>query len=141
MSLTDTAIKNAKPKEKPYKLFDGGGLFLLVNPVGSKLWRLKYRIGGREKLLALGAYPAMTLAVARARRDEARARLAVGDDPAEVQKETKRADDEARNNTFRLVADEYLQATPFRRERGSRRNASMSGAGCCRPSSSNGSGK
>ncbi|RTT23502.1 DUF4102 domain-containing protein, partial [Pseudomonas paraeruginosa] len=57
MPLTDSAIKTAKPKEKPYKLSDAQGLYLLVNPNGSKLWRLKYRVGGKEKGLAFGAYP------------------------------------------------------------------------------------
>jgi hypothetical protein len=61
MALSDTSIRAAKPKDKPYKMADAGGLFLLVNPTGSKLWRLKYRIDGREKLLAIGAYPAVTL--------------------------------------------------------------------------------
>ncbi len=66
MALTDTAIRNAKPKDKPYKLGDAGGLFLLVQPTGGKLWRWKYRIDGREKKLAIGTYPQTTLA------DEAR---------------------------------------------------------------------
>ena len=65
MSLNDRQIKNAKPAEKPYKLTDGGGLHLAVTPVGGKLWRLKYRIGGKEKLLSIGKYPAVSLLEAR----------------------------------------------------------------------------
>src|SRR3546814_7084508 len=64
MALTDTAIRKAKPKDKPYKVSDSGGLYLLVNPTGSKLWRVKYRLHGVERKLALGAYPAITLAEA-----------------------------------------------------------------------------
>lgn len=82
MPLTDSAIKTAKPKEKPYKLSDAQGLYLLVNPNGSKLWRLKYRVGGKEKGLAFGAYPTVTLQQARQRRDEARQQLAQGETPA-----------------------------------------------------------
>ena len=66
MPLTATAAKEAKPKEKPYKLSDEKGMFLLVNPSGSKYWRLKYRFGGKEKTLALGVYPEVSLAEARA---------------------------------------------------------------------------
>ena len=73
MALTDTAIRRAKPQEKPYKLFDEKGMYLHVSAAGSKLWRLKYRIDGREKLLAIGAYPEIGLGEARRRREEARA--------------------------------------------------------------------
>lgn len=69
MPLSDIEIKTAKPREKPYKLTDGGWLFLLVNPNGSKLWRLSYRFGGKQKLLALGAYPGIGLKDARTKRD------------------------------------------------------------------------
>jgi hypothetical protein len=68
MALTDVAIRNAKPGAKPTKLADGSGMFLLVTPAGGKLWRLKYRIDGREKLLAIGAYPEIGLGEARRRR-------------------------------------------------------------------------
>ena len=75
--LTDTGIRQAKPTEKPYKLFDGGGLFLLVQPKGSKLWRLKYRFGGKEKLFAIGSYDkGISLKKAREERDKARDLLA-----------------------------------------------------------------
>ncbi|EMN6592257.1 DUF4102 domain-containing protein, partial [Escherichia coli] len=83
----------AKAKEKPYKLSDGGGLFLLVKTTGSRCWRLKYRIAGKEKLLAFGVYPDITLAEARAKRDEAKRILAVGGDPGEekkVEKQTRK---------------------------------------------------
>lgn len=70
MPLSDTQIRNTKPKEKPYKLADFDGLHLLINPTGSRLWRLKYRFGGKEKLLSLGAYPSVSMADARRRRDE-----------------------------------------------------------------------
>jgi hypothetical protein len=72
MALKDIQIKTAKPKEKDYKLTDGGGLYLLVTSGGSKLWRFKYRFDGKEKLLAIGAYPDLSLAEARGRRQEAR---------------------------------------------------------------------
>ena len=68
MPLSDTAVRNAKPRTKPFKLSDGGGLHLLVPPHGSKLWRLAYRFGCKQKTLALGIYPAVTLAEARANR-------------------------------------------------------------------------
>lgn len=68
MALTDTAVRNAKPREKPYKLGDSLGLFLLVQPSGGKLWRMKYRIDGREKKLGIGTYPEVGLAEARERR-------------------------------------------------------------------------
>ena len=82
MVLTDTAIRSAKPREKPYKMGDSGGLFLLVQPSGGRLWRFKYRVDGREKKLAIGTYPDVTLAEARRKRDEARQQLAEGRDPS-----------------------------------------------------------
>jgi transposase InsO family protein len=72
MKLSDTACRKAKASPKPMKFSDGGGLYLLVTPTGGKLWRLKYRHGGKERLLALGSYPDISLAKARALRDEAR---------------------------------------------------------------------
>lgn len=89
MALTDTAIKHAKPAEKPRKLFDGSGLYLLLTPDQGKYWRLKYRFGGKEKSLSFGVYPEVTLAAARNLRDEARALLAEGVDPSEVRKEER----------------------------------------------------
>ncbi|MEO6152626.1 MAG: Arm DNA-binding domain-containing protein [Croceibacterium sp.] len=82
MALTDVAIRNAKSGAKPIKLADGAGMFLLITPAGGKLWRLKYRIDGREKLLAIGRYPEIGLSDARKRREEARALIASGQDPS-----------------------------------------------------------
>lgn len=84
MALTDTAIRNAKPKTRPYKVADSQGLYLLVNPGGSKLWRVKYRFNGVERKLALGPYPEITLAEARSARDKARRQLAHSIDPSEL---------------------------------------------------------
>lgn len=75
MPLSDTAIRNAKPLDKPYKLTDAQGLYLLIKPNDSKLWQLKYRFGGKEKKLAFGAYPVVSLANARKLREEAKATL------------------------------------------------------------------
>ena len=77
-SLSDAKARNAKPRPKPYKISDGEGLFLLIMPSGSKYWRLKYFFAGKEKLLALGVYPEVTLADARERRAQARKVLAAG---------------------------------------------------------------
>ncbi|MGE4305277.1 MAG: tyrosine-type recombinase/integrase [Novosphingobium sp.] len=108
MALTDTAIRNAKPREKPYKLGDSGGLFLLVQPSGGKLWRLKYRIHGKEKKVALGVYPDVGLAEARKRRDEAKVELAAGKDPSrEKQRRAVQAKADS-GNTFALVAEDYF---------------------------------
>lgn len=109
MALTDTAIKAAKAKEKPYKLGDAGGLFLLVQPTGGKLWRLKYRIGTKEKKLALGTYPEVSLADARKGRDAAKAELALGKDPGVEKKHRKRLRKEAVDTSFGLVAAEYKE--------------------------------
>ncbi|MDR2626398.1 MAG: Arm DNA-binding domain-containing protein, partial [Zoogloeaceae bacterium] len=78
--LTDTTIKNTKPAAKPSKLADEKGLYLLVNPSGGKLWRMQYRFAGKQKTLAFGAYPDVSLKEARERRDEARKLLANGAD-------------------------------------------------------------
>lgn len=107
MALTDTAIRNAKPREKPFKLGDGGGLFLLVQPSGSKLWRLKYRISGKEKKLAIGPYPAITLIDARKRRDAARELMLAGKDPSREKQRAKARAAVETGNTFRLIAGEY----------------------------------
>lgn len=109
MPLTDIAIRNAKPGAKPMKLPDGGGMFLLVTPAGGKLWRLKYRIDGREKLLAMGAYPEIGLGEARRRREEARELIALGKDPSrEKQREKVRARIQAAD-TFQAICDEYCE--------------------------------
>lgn len=107
MALTDIAIRNAKPRLKPYKMADALGLFLLVQPSGGRLWRLKYRIEGREKKLGFGTYPDISLSDARKRRDEARELLATGKDPSrEKQRDKVRSRIEA-GNTFTAIATEY----------------------------------
>lgn len=107
MKLTATAVRNAKPKEKPYKLGDGGGMFLLVNPNGSKYWRLKYRILGKEKLLALGVYPDVSLSEARQGRDEARKLLANDTDPSEFKKVSKQKQLLNSENSFESITREW----------------------------------
>lgn len=89
MALSDVKVRSAKSEAKAYKLTDGEGMVLLVHPNGSKYWRLRYRFGGKEKMLALGKYPEVSLADARARRDEARKLLANGVDPSENKKAVK----------------------------------------------------
>ena len=104
--LTDTTCKNAKPEDKPYRKADEKGLYLDVRPNGSKYFRLKYRFGGKEKLLALGVYPETSLAQARAKRDEARKQLALGIDPGENRKAMKTAQT-ANGETFEVIAREW----------------------------------
>lgn len=106
--LTDTAIRNAKPADKPVRLFDGGGLYLEIAPSGGKWWRLKYRFGGKEKRYSLGVYPEVTLATARKKRDEAREKLAAGIDPGEAKKAEKRASLLAAANSFEVVARGWM---------------------------------
>lgn len=107
MALTDVAIRSAKPGPKPIKLTDGAGMFLLVTPAGGKLWRLKYRIDGREKLLSIGAYPEIGLSDARKRRDEARAMIALGKDPSREKQRDKLRSRVQSADTFAAIADEY----------------------------------
>lgn len=107
MPLTDTACRQAKPTDKARKLADGGGLYLLVNLVG-KYWRMDYRYGGKRKTLALGVYPATSLADARERCQEARKLLASGIDPGEQKKADKRAEKLASANSFEAVARAWL---------------------------------
>ncbi len=109
MALTDLKIKKAKAKEKPYKIYDSLGLFVLVKPNGSKLWRQKYQLDGKERTIAHGSYPVVSLREARNKRDEIREQLATGTDPA-VQKRLDQIEAETQaRNTFLLVAEEYLQ--------------------------------
>ena len=105
--LTDTAVKAAKPRERPYKLADERGLYLYVTPTGGRLWRLKYRVEGREKVLALGKYPDVGLKEARARRDEARKLKAAGVDPGEARKAERKAVAAATEGAFEAVAREW----------------------------------
>ena len=104
MELTDTAIRRSRSTEKPYKLADGKGLYLLVNPTGSKLWRWKYRHEGKEKLMPFGAYPDVSLADARVRHAEARRLLAAGSDPMVQRKVEKEAVIESQENAFSAIA-------------------------------------
>lgn len=119
-TLTDAAIRKAKPGDKPRKLGDGGGLYIEIQPSGARWWRLKYRIGSREKRLSLGVYPAVGLAEARRRRDEARELLAAGTDPSAERKADKAAHRAVQHaqalaaagqplpGTFEAVAREWL---------------------------------
>ncbi len=110
MPLTDTAIRNAKPKHRPYKLFDGEGLYLLVNPNGNKLWRLKYRVLGREKLLAFGTYPVVGIREAREKRFAARKLHDAGVDPGAQKQETKQVALARAGNTLQAVAEQWFKA-------------------------------
>jgi integrase len=103
--LTDSAIRSLKPPQKACKLFDGGGLFLLVKPNGARLWRMKYRVDGREKLISFGQYPDVPLKSARERRDEARRLIAARVDPSAKRK----AERAATSDTFEAIAREYLE--------------------------------
>lgn len=109
MPLTDTALKNTKPTGKAFKMADAGGLYMLVTPAGSRLWRMKYRYDGREKLLSFGPYPITTLKKARLLRDEAKALLFDGQDPSALRKQQARQAREARSHSFSAISDEYLQ--------------------------------
>jgi len=110
LPLTDMQIRNAKSQAKPLKLTDGGGLHLLITPSGGKLWRLKYRYGGKEKLLSFGEWPDVSLKRARELRDEARTLVAEGVDPGKKRKHDK-IQEEAKavraRNTFEVVAREW----------------------------------
>lgn len=107
-ATTDKAIKAAKPESKPYKMAGGQGMFLLVNPNGSKLWRLKYRHEGKEKTLSFGAYPDLSLSQARLKREEARKQIADGIDPSALIKE-QRQQAKANELTFKIVAERWYK--------------------------------
>lgn len=109
MKLTDTAIRKAKPQAKQYKMTDGGGMYLLVHANGGKYWQLAYRYAGKQKTLALGVYPDVTLTDARARREEARKLLANGDDPGAIKQTQKRQAKVSAANTFEAVAREWIE--------------------------------
>lgn len=108
MPLSDAAVRSAKPKEKPQKLADGGGLYLLVMPTGRKWWRLKYRFDGKEKSLSLGVYPDTGLKEAREKREAARKLLAAGVDPGENRKAARAARALEASNSFEIVAREWF---------------------------------
>jgi integrase len=108
MPLTDVTVRTAKPRDKIYKLSDSGGLYVEVTPAGGKRWRWKYRIGGREKLLSMGLYPAVPLAAARARRDDAKKLLASGVDPSVHRQAAKAAQAESAAHSFEVIAREWF---------------------------------
>ena len=119
MKLSFLDIKNARPEDKPYRISDGDGLSVQVQPNGHKLWRYRYRFAGVEKLLALGTFPATSLADARAKRDAARAALEKGIDPSVQKKLDKIAAATQARNTFGAIAEEYHREPPrARRGRG-----------------------
>lgn len=107
MALTDTACRNAKARGALYKLSDGSGLQLWVQPSGTKLWRVAYRFGGKQKLLAVGPYPVISLADARRARDDAKRTLALGGDPSQARRALKAAQASG-EATFRTIAEEYV---------------------------------
>jgi len=109
MPLTDVAIRRAKPSDKPQKLTDGGGLFLFLTTAGAKSWRWKYRVAGKEKLLVIGLYRDVTLAMARAARDDARRLLAGGVDPGVQRKAVATARAGIDPDNFEVIAREWLR--------------------------------
>ncbi len=109
MPISSLAVQNAKPRETVYVLTDGNSLHLLVNPNGSKLWRLRYQFGGKQNMLSLGSFPEVSLADARAKRDDAHKLLANGIDPSRQRKLDKIAAATAGKNTFRAIAEEHLR--------------------------------
>lgn len=107
--LSELAIKKAKPKERIYRMADGGGMYLEVMPNGSKYWRLKYRFGSKEKRLAFGVYPSVCLSAAREKARLAKVQLAEGNDPGELKKQEKLNKQTSLSNTFSAVASEFIQ--------------------------------
>jgi len=108
MPISDIKVRNLKPKDKAYKVSDFEGLFVLVKVSGSKSWRFKYRIDGKEKLLVIGDYPSVSLSQARLARDAAKAQLAEGIDPNEAKQEDKRIRLEAKGQTFEKIGAAFL---------------------------------
>ncbi|MFN0023002.1 MAG: tyrosine-type recombinase/integrase [Parvularculaceae bacterium] len=108
MALSDLRIRTATPREKPYKLTDGGGLYLFVQPGGSKLWRMKYRFMGKEKLLSIGRYPEIGLARARKEQLAARELLVDGRDPSTVKQLEREKQVELHSRTIRALTDQFL---------------------------------
>ncbi len=109
MPLSNTAIINAKPTDKPYVLTDERGLSVQVQPSGGKWWRFRYRFDGKAKMLSLGVYPDVGLKDAREKRDEARKLLAAGVDPGEHRKALKAAKSERSANSFEVICREWLE--------------------------------
>lgn len=122
MALTDTAIRNAKPKDKAFKLYDEKGLYLIINQNGGKWWRFKYRINGKEKTLSLGIYPEIKLAGARLKRDNAREQVANEIDPSETRKAFKQAKAGDALNNFEVIAREWLSTKMKTKSEGYRKN-------------------
>lgn len=108
MALSDRQISRAAKGDAPYKLYDAEGLYLLVQPNGSKLWRMNYRHNGKWRTLAMGKYPDISLAQAREERGRARKLLAAGKDPSEEKRAERKAAILAAKNTFQAIAKEYL---------------------------------
>jgi hypothetical protein len=109
MPLKDTQIKNAKPAAKPYKLTDGEGLHIEIKPTGAKLWRLRYRLHGKESVYSIGKYPAVSLSQAREERGEARELVRQGINPSQHRKLEKVKRVHESRNTFKAVADDWLE--------------------------------
>lgn len=109
MALNDLAVRRAKPQDKPYKLFDGAGLFLEVTPAGGKHWKLKFRVANKERKLSIGPYPEISLAEARNKTSDARRQLAAGSDPAQQKQAEKRAKKLTAGNSFEMVAREFMK--------------------------------
>jgi integrase len=108
MALTDSHVRNAKPKAQAYKLGDGRGMYLLVRPDGARYWRLDYRFAGKRRTLALGVYPTVTLSVARARREDAHTLLAQGTDPSAAKKAKRRSALRGNETTFEVIGREWI---------------------------------
>ena len=107
MAITDLKCKNAKPKDKPYRIAAGGSMYLEITPGGSKYWRMKYRVAGKEKLLALGVYPEVSVSNACHARDEAKKLIRAGTDPSDAKKQAKQQAIIKSENTFEIVAREW----------------------------------
>ncbi len=131
MALSDTVIRNLKPKKKPYKLGEGGGLYIVITPSGGKLWRFKYRVSRppdpdnpkkkqKEKTLSLGSYPAVSLKAARALRDKAKEDLAAGFDPSELKRQQRERAAALAADSFEKVAREWFDSHLAQRSKGHR---------------------
>ena len=116
MALTDIEVKKAKPKDKVYKLSDGGGLYLQITPAGGKWWRFKYRFDNKEKLISFGTYPDISLGEARTRRQDARNLVANGLDPSAEKKAAKEAKAELHSNSFEVIAREWHKHMQAKKE-------------------------
>ncbi len=109
MALTNTKVLNSKSQDKPYKLYDEKGLFLLVHPNGSKYWRVKYRFSGKEKLYSIGLYPQFSLKEARNQRDDIKKQIANDVDPSQAKQLKKTLSKVAGNNSFEAVSKSWLE--------------------------------